>query len=379
MNRLKKKFKKIYAKMISNLIYDRDKRIRVRKILSESKRGSIKREWTEPKSHCSHLISVSGEGHSGSGAVIDFLREFDNCSVSGGIDENGIGPLGKTIKNDEAKIEFTIFRDSYGILDLEKYIAAGLLNSDIINHFVGLSERFYVNNGGIYNDKYMELMWEFVDQISDKKKLSGWDIGYASFCDDEEKSIPTNISAPYLVYPSDIGYTFASKKDLTLDVYRQRAQIFLDKVFKTIESKEYLVLDQFIGPNVSDDTIKNYVKDLKRLHVYRDPRDVFATAILLDVPWLPKKVDEFINSYKRMRERLVIGENKNIMYISFEDLVFNYEQNIKKIMDFCGLKEENHIYKKGFFDPNVSRKNIGLYKKLDNQDDIRLIEKAFNL
>jgi hypothetical protein len=220
----------------------------------------------------------------------------------------------------------------------------------------------------------MRLMWEFIDTIANKKILSRWHINYDSFLDDEGKFIPTNVTAPYLVYPQDTGWSFSPKKDLTVETYRQRASVFLDKIFKSIDAKDYIVLDQFISPNVDDDMLKSYVKNLKRIHVYRDPRDVFATAISLNVPWLPKTPQEFIGFYKRARNNTVIGQNKKILYIRFEDLVLNYDENSKKIMDFIGLKKENHKYVKGFFDPSISKNNVGLYKRINRDKDIELIK-----
>ena len=39
------------------------------------------------------IISVQGLGFSGSGAVVDYLREYSNCLVSGSIREHGQGTL----------------------------------------------------------------------------------------------------------------------------------------------------------------------------------------------------------------------------------------------------------------------------------------------
>jgi hypothetical protein len=369
-----KRLKKIYANIIASLIINKDKRSRIRKILLEGARRPLKRPWTPPKRTCDVIVSASGEGHSGSGAVVDFLREFDNCAVNGSIDENGIGPMGKALANNSDKVEFDVFRHHHGILGMEPYAAKGLLSNSNISSFLHLNERFYANNGGIYNDEYMRLVWDFIDEISTKSIIRYWDISYQSYCDEIGAFIPTNVIAPYLVYPQETGYAFNVRENIALNVYRQKAKSFLDKVFKTIESEKYLVLDQFVSPQVSDETISAYIPGLKRIHVYRDPRDCFATALLLDVPWLPHKAADYVNLYRNTRKRIEIGANKDVLYIRFEDLVLNYQESAKQIMDFLGLKEANHVHKKGFFDPEISKKNVGLYKKVDARS-IELIEK----
>ena len=364
MNRLKK----IYANIIASLVINKDKRARVRKLLLEGNRRPLKRPWTPPKQTCRSIVSVSGEGHSGSGAAVDLLREFDNCAVNGGIDENGVGPMGKAMAKDCAKVEFDVFRHHHGILGMEPYAAKGLLNSGNISSFLHLNERFYAKSGGIYNDEYMRLVWEFIDSLADKSVIRYWDISYQSFSDDIGDFIPTNVIAPYMVYPQETGYAFQVRKNIDLNVYRQKAKTFLDKVFKTIESKEFLVLDQFVSPAVSDEKVNAYIPGLKRIHVYRDPRDAFATAILLDVPWLPHEAEEYVRIYQNTRKRFPIGANEDVLYMRFEDLVLNYRESVGKIMDFLGLKEENHVHKRGFFDPEISGKNVGLYKRLEGMN-----------
>ena len=45
--------------------------------------GNLSIPYEKPKFTCKYVVSNIGCGLSGSGTIIDFLREFDNCSVYG--------------------------------------------------------------------------------------------------------------------------------------------------------------------------------------------------------------------------------------------------------------------------------------------------------
>lgn len=58
----------------------------------------------------------------------------------------------------------------------------------------------------------------------------------------------------------------------------------------------------------------------------------------------------------------------------FEDLVLDYDNTIPKVIEFLGLKKENHVAPKTQFRPEYSKKNIGLYKNHYDQDSIKYID-----
>ena len=72
--------------------------------------------------------------------------------------------------------------------------------------------------------------------------------------------------------------------------------------------------------------------DSKAIIVVRDPRDVYLTYREYEkkgYTWFPhESVDDFIVFLKNQYN--FIQNNKNILYIHFEDLVYNYEKTTKK-------------------------------------------------
>ena len=65
----------------------------------------------------------------------------------------------------------------------------------------------------------------------------------------------------------------------------------------------------------------------------------------------------------------------SVIYINYEDLVLNYDKTIQDIFSKLDIDPDLHTKKKQFFDPAQSAKNVGIWKKMKNSDEIKLIEK----
>ena len=71
--------------------------------------------------------------------------------------------------------------------------------------------------------------------------------------------------------------------------------------------------------------------------------------------------------------------NKNVMFIQFEDLLYSYSKTTDKIKRWIGLDEEEHIYKKKYFVPEISINNTRLWeKKYPCLNEISYIEKVLH-
>lgn len=68
-----------------------------------------------------------------------------------------------------------------------------------------------------------------------------------------------------------------------------------------------------------------------------------------------------------------IVHDKNVLYLKFEDLVYDYDNTGREIINFLGLSENKN--KKKYFKPERSMANTQLFKKCRKYDaDIREIE-----
>ena len=79
--------------------------------------------------------------------------------------------------------------------------------------------------------------------------------------------------------------------------------------------------------------------------------------------------DNYIKWHKALRNnKQNIIENKNILRLNFEDLVYDYNASIDKIINFFS-KDIIHSRKYSYFDPHSkrARSNVGLWKKYKNK------------
>ena len=160
-----------------------------------------------------------------------------------------------------------------------------------------------------------------------------------------------------------------------------------DYIYKIIEKlsngNRNIILDQLLLPfNLF--RVDNYFDDnLKVIVVERDPRDVF---ILNKYIWgrkgicvpMPTDVCEFCEFYQRMRESEKKCESNKVLRIKFEDLVYNYDLELDRVISFLGFTNKDHINKKKRFNPDVSIKNTQLFRKKEYLEEIRVIEKKLN-
>jgi hypothetical protein len=122
-----------------------------------------------------------------------------------------------------------------------------------------------------------------------------------------------------------------------------------------------------------------YFNESKIVIVDRDPRDVYLS--IYESRYLPLKqsdnrVDAFINFYLSLRKDLdVIKLRKDVLYVRFEDLCWNYDNELKRIFCFLNIDISSHEQPKKSFDPEISRKNSRLFEGNCEYTAINKIEK----
>ena len=339
---------------------------------------TLKIPYAEPKNTYKKLICLQGFGHSGSGALLDLLAEFDNLTVIGYHDFNG----GATELNNNKCCEFDFLRIKGGIFDLMSAFTINQNNFWLadckLKDFITMSEYNYRQYGGFYNDKYMELTNEFINKLVDYTDETeyGLDSNFAFRFDKAlyQKDY-VNLRTPYEFHNIKPRYRYFLK-NLSGDEYLEIAKEYVTSLLKTIESKEYLVLDQFLSDYCANfDLYKKVVGDYRLIAVYRDPRDVYATGILLKEPWIPKDKETFVKWYSKLVKPYIGKSSKNFMMIRFEDLILQNESTTQKVADFLGIDISHHVNKQKYLITEKSSKNIGIYKKLtEHSEQIKYIE-----
>ena len=154
---------------------------------------------------------------------------------------------------------------------------------------------------------------------------------------------------------------------------------YISEMFKTVsDTKDIMMVDQLVPPTNLSRYLR-YFDDIKVVVVDRDPRDIY---VLEKYVWrdgvIPNDVEKFCDwfIYTRQHRQQDNLNTENIKFIMFEDMVYNYEQQTDKLMDWLALDASNHTHKKAVFNPDYSMKNTQTWKKYAvPKADIEYIEK----
>lgn len=294
------------------------------------------------------LIAIDGIGFSGSSAVTDFLGEFICNTTCGGVDLNENPERGP-----ENCYETDFFRDPYSILDLEKICNNRVtrLGDRAIKDFIKTVEWNYEfgPKNIFHSTSYLNASKSFIKSLID---------------------FTTSINGQprYIV------------KSLSKKEYRSFAKEYILRILSCINSKKNLVMDNLIALEYPDaEIIRDYFpENTKLIYVWRDPRDIYAQARMAtysDCSWVPEDPEVFVKWYMKAFPYYLKFQFDNIFCVRFEELVMNYETITKQLLQFLNISDsdECHIFRKKFFNPDISKNNIGVYKKYTDKTSIEYI------
>jgi len=323
----------------------------------------------------SNFYCVTGYGWSGSGAVVDLLKEYDGF-----------------ISIDS---EYPLISEPHGFIDLEIFLIQNwhfLRHHKAINDFlifckkINKKKSLYningINIGNKLSVDFMKISYDFINEIIDFSYKGRSRINLYHL--NKLENIITKFKWKFF----DKNYTKMYFSRPTEKKFLNAIQNFHIKLFEKYINNGFgnIILDQAIPANNMYRAMR-YFPNSKLIIVDRDPRDIFADLVRskgLIGPELNKlnieSVNKFIKWHTELRktDNTVFKEelNKNILKINFEDLVINYNKEVKKISKFIGpeLKQTKNKY----FDPSISKKNIGLWKKINNQELMEKIKMEIN-
>lgn len=320
-------------------------------------------------------ILVTGYGWSGSSAVVDILKEFKGCM--------------------EPDIEFRIIKDPYGIHDLYRNVVEkwDALNSDMaiknflwymrhLNHkskpwsmTAGLNyEIFFGNNFLNATDRFIKNLTDF------DYKSTWWMFDFEAtkaqlFARKLKKKIKRKLKIDLL---NDIMF-FSNP---TEEEFCKYAQDYIDELFLPIIEKsncKHIVLDQGVSiPNCLNEM--KYLRKSKIIIVDRDPRDIYSDlksseALIGSDLGQTNDVEKYVKWHKAWRHNCYLLQNMNdVLFMQFEDLIFHYDESISKIADFLMMDKKMHTTPGKYFDPEVSRKNVGIWNSMLSEREIEQLQ-----
>ncbi|MGL5117735.1 MAG: hypothetical protein ACRC7H_00770 [Plesiomonas shigelloides] len=323
------------------------------------------------------LITCTGFYGTGSSIVTDLLKEFDNCYSLGDYeirfvqDPDGISDLEYNLVENNHR-----HNSGYSLKKYEKLVK--FLSG---NKFIKKYEYFFDNAFYSESKKYIESLkiLEWNGMWHEDVRARGKAFYFL------ERLTNKIISRIYksVLKKNERGFTFLKNEKTYLsnpkDKFYINTKIYMNNLFKKANklSREFLVVDQLVPPS-NIDRYMNYFDNLKVVVVDRDPRDCY---ILEKMVWkgtiVPNNnVEDFIIWYKEVRDFKKEEKFKNnVLRISFEEAVYEYEYTLHKILNFLKINKQNHKEKMKFFNPEISKKNTKLWVKYPElKKDIEKIE-----
>ena len=321
------------------------------------------------------IITCTGYYGTGSSAVSDLFLEFSNCCSLG-------------------DYELRFIQEPGGIRDLEYNLIENNHRhntSNAIKEFIRYTDHL---NGDIirkgykrfWGDSFKKLTKEYINHIVELKTENWWnydqysrgilfndlDLIYKWIGRKLGKEEPSMLELLH-----EKGYYSAIEKE----AFYKYTQKYISELLNSLDTNgcETVVLDQLLPPSNINQYIHYFQEELKIIVVDRDPRDCY---LLEAANWktgiIPyKKVEDFCKWFEIIRKQANkdVDDPNMVLRVRFEDMIYDYETTIKRIIEFVGLGVENHIKPKSCFNPAVSINNTNLKRNYPEFiDNIQYIE-----
>ena len=319
------------------------------------------------------IIGVSGYGYTGSGAVFDYLKERPDC--------------------DYIEEEFVVAYMPHGLQDLEyhltekvsRYYSSDAAIKDFLRTIKKMNSPRSAYRSHMGNE-FEKKALEFVENVS-QVKWSGWWSYDAIMSDFWHQTLRFRLWNRYISYwekKNKKKHKLPKGDKMYLSIYpdnfEREAKKYVNGLIDGFgcNREKNVVINQPFEGNAPENSMK-YFDNAKAIIVDRDPRDVylFAKEVALNsASFIPtENVRDFIKYYSLCRIKSDVSNSENVLYISFEDMIYDYDSTIKRIDEFLGLPSIKTTRK--YFDPDKSINNTQLYLKYTEYDeDIKLIEQG---
>ena len=289
-------------------------------------------------------LAVTGFYATGSSAVIDLL--------------NGHPDFSESTKD---PYEHVILYNPGSIFDLEWKL---LYNNDLhrsdeaIKTFIKEMDRLKQNFGwfgsfnNMFGDKFDKIEENYVNSLIEYKH------GLISYKDYKKvrfslikmiAQIGARILKKRKIYK--YGRQYVYYKDSKVQFYSnpskekffEESQKFVSSYASLFEQGDKkIVFDHLVLPNHLNRIDNYFTDDFKFIVVNRDPRDLFALSkyIYQSKNPFPLDVNQFCDFY--LKQQACLKENKRILKVQFEDLIYQLDKTKKEIFDFCEVKDAEY-------------------------------------
>lgn len=312
------------------------------------------------------IIGACGFSLSGSSAITDFLMEFE--------------------ENQVYLPEFIFAYHPDGLCDLDYHLneeCAKFLSSGVaIPRFRKVANMLLSR---ATHGKVKNLTDDYLDSLIQARWIGGEQGQRLLHCRlyNFMESVVRAYVTKHIPYHFAVKYKVWPLAEMTLSIrpdnFSELTQKYTDDILSAMgfDVTKNIVLDQPFPGNDPRKSMR-YYRDAKAIIVDRDPRDTYALmekvypTQLYSVPH--SSVEVFADYYYHMHKDLEeVKQDKNILYIHFEELVYDYENTTQKVVEFLGLGK--HSYPKKYFEPEKSIVNSQVFRKYpDLKEDCDYLE-----
>ena len=313
------------------------------------------------------IISVSGFGFSGASAVIDLLREYEDVQIL------------------NRQFEFQLIKAPDGLNDLYHFLVEdnSLLSSNAaIKRFKRmLKTNNYFSPSKKKMKEFKNVSFEFInslDCVTWKGKSSFDPHDVKTFFQKSPFSFINRVFRKIFHKPLINSSSTRFYSHMSEDKFLNLTDKYICKLIKLLgyDPNGLIVLDQFFNAcDPMQSTI--FVKNWKMIVIDRDPRDIYLLSNYyygINSTFMPVKcgIDNFVFYHSMTRRNKI--EDERILTCHFEDLIFKYDDSVKKIENFLNINK--HIFKNQYFMPDKSIANVGIFlKDLTHKKETDEIEK----
>lgn len=317
------------------------------------------------------LVSCASYYGSGSSAVTDLIGEY------------------KGVKS-FTDYEFRFIHDIDGLMDLEYHLVMNP-NRHNSGHALKRFWRLAQFNAGNRIDKrytaflgesYLKLTKEYVEALIDLEFPGFWfmDLYERGSLYYYYKSIEGKLASilhlkNYNKMPGEMTYCCHPSEEKFLDLTRK----YIAGIIRAAntEDADFLMMDQLIPSSNVNRCLRYFDDNIRTIIVDRDPRDIFVINKLVwkttIVPSNPVDFCKWFGFTHGCGKDQPLDEKK-VMKIQFEDIIYRYKETVAEIEHFVGLNQEDHERPFEGMNPKRSVRNTWLFKEYDAKDEIHYIE-----
>ena len=318
------------------------------------------------------LISCAGYFCSGSSALTDLVSEYEGV---------------KTLSN----YEFRFLQDIDGIMDLEYHLVHNHHRHNSGHALKRFSKMAKFNHGTCFDARYerffgghyYEITKKYIDALTDFSYPGFW---YMDMYERGRffyylKSIEGKIRkrVPFIsdnFMPKEMTFCSHPTEEHFLALTKQ----YLLELFQALNPQNlpFLMVDQLLPSSNINKCLRYFDTDVKLIVVDRDPRDVYLISKYIHSYAIPP-LDPMLFckwfKYTHESNRGETPDSSHVLAMQFEDLIYCYDNEIKKVEKFIGLDSSLHTRPFNGFNPLRSVHNTQLWKTYSDPNAISIIER----